>query len=244
MGEKMSRQLPLADELATVFARLSGLVPSAHTLRTALELVTALAAEVLPGTAGAGITLMDARGARVTAAATDAVVERADALQYELGEGPCLAAWAQQRTVRVDDVSTDDRWPRWTTAVLGTGLRSSLSAPLVAGDHTLGAIKVYSSEADNFWADAERVLQMFAAQAATLVRDVDAAERAREVSDDLRALVRRRDTVSIAKGILMDRERVDEEDAFVMLIALSRRQGTDVHDAAAALVRSARRRRR
>jgi GAF domain-containing protein len=239
----MTEELPLADELATMSARVSGLLPSVRTVRSALELVTSLAAEVLPGTAGAGITLMDERGVRATTAATDAVVERADALQYELGEGPCLTAWEQHGTVRVDDVRKDRRWPRWSTAVADTGLKSCLSSVLVAGDVGLGAIKVYSGKVGNFGPRSGYLIHMFAAQAATLVTEVRAAERAREVSEDLRAVIRQRDVVSLAKGVLMHRERVGEEDAFVMLVALARQQRVSVHAAAEGLARATPRRR-
>jgi hypothetical protein len=49
----------------------------------------------LPGTLGAGITLVDENGQRTSAAATDEHVEHADRLQYELDEGTlsdCLGA--------------------------------------------------------------------------------------------------------------------------------------------------------
>lgn len=233
----VTEELPLADELAAMSARLSGLLPSVQSVHTALELVTSLAANALPGTAGAGITLLDTRGVRTTAAATDPVVEHADALQYDLGEGPCLTAWEQHSTVRVDDIALDRRWPRWSESVAGTGLRSCLSSAVVAGDVGLGAIKVYSREVAAFGPTSEYVLHMFAAQAATLVAQVTAAERAREVSADLRALIRCRDVIFLAKGLLMASERANEEDAFVMLVALARQQRVALHVAAEALVR-------
>ncbi|WP_324650685.1 GAF and ANTAR domain-containing protein [Georgenia sp. H159] len=239
----MTQPLPLADELAAVFARMTGLLPTPQTVRTALELVTSLAAEVLPETAGAGVSLLDAEGRRTTAAATDTVVERADALQYELGEGPCLTAWEQHSTVRVDDITADTRWPTWQAAVSGTGLRSALSAPLVAGGAGLGAIKVYSTSVAVFTPRDEHVMRMFAAQAATLVRDVRAAERARQVSGELRSTVRQRDVVQLAKGVLMNRERVSEDDALLLLIALARGQRTTMYAAAEGVIRSTPRRR-
>jgi GAF domain-containing protein len=240
----MIEQLPLADELAAMSARVSGLLPSVQTVRGALDLVTSLAVEVLPGTAGAGVTLTDAHGVRMTAAATDALVERADALQYELGEGPCLTAWEQHSTVRVDDVRKDRRWPGWSAAVTGTGLRSCLSSALVTGNVGLGAMKVYSGQVANFGPRSEYLMHMFAAQAATLVMEVRAAERARAISEDLRAVIRQRDVVSLAKGILMHRERVSEEDAFVMLVALARQQHVSMHEAAESLARATPHRRR
>lgn len=234
----MSRPLPLADELAAVFSRMTGLLPSPQTVRGALELVTALVAEALPDTAGAGITLADAGGRRITAASTDPVVDRADSLQYELDEGPCLTSWDQRSTVRVDDIAVDTRWPRWAAAAAGTGLRSALSSPLVAGGAGLGAIKVYSTRTAAFGAKDEHLMRMFAAQAANLVRDVDAAERSRQVSGELRAAVRQRDVIHLAKGVLMNRERVTEDDALLLLIALARGQRTTMHAAAEGVVRS------
>src|SRR5688500_5012784 len=112
----MNHDLPLADELAAVSARMSGLLLSRETVGTALDLVTSLAGEALAGTAGAGVTLLDEHGRRTTAAATDPVVEHLDGLQYDLREGPCLTAWEQRHVVRVDDIAEDDGWPRWTVA--------------------------------------------------------------------------------------------------------------------------------
>src|SRR3954454_20880036 len=132
---------------------MSGLLLSHETVTTALGLVTSLALETVPGSVGAGITLVDESGRR-SSAATDDRVERADALQYEHDEGPCLAATAIRQVVRVDDVAEDRRWPRWAAAVQPLGLRAALSAPLVAGDRGLGAMKVYSDRPRAFDAHA------------------------------------------------------------------------------------------
>jgi hypothetical protein len=109
------RALPLAEELAGVFTQMSGLLLSQETVDTALHTVATLAQATLAGTVAAGVTLVDTQGRKTTAAASDALAERADALQYELDEGPCLTAWAERTLVRVDDVDHDERWPRWTS---------------------------------------------------------------------------------------------------------------------------------
>jgi hypothetical protein len=49
------------------------------------------------------VTLVDTHGKR-SMAASDPLVERADALQYQFDSGPCLTAWRDQVTVRVDDI--------------------------------------------------------------------------------------------------------------------------------------------
>lgn len=232
----MSQDLPLADELAAVFARMAGLLLSDETVHTALKLVTELAEETVGGV-GAGVTLVDEQGNR-TMAATDPVAERADGLQYELGEGPCLTAVVLRTTVRVDDTVRDERWPRWSEAVAALGIRSSLTAPLVAGGTVLGALKVYSDQLGAYPGRAEYLLMMFAAQAAILLANVRSHENARRLSDRLVEAMRSRDLVGIAKGIVMARDGVDEQAGFAALVARAQREHTSVHDVAAALVRS------
>ena len=102
---------PVVD-LSAALHQMAGLVLSQETVQTALRLVTTLAVTTTAGTTGAGVTVVDEHGRRSTAA-SDAAVERADAVQYELDEGPCLTAWRSREPVRVDDTATDRRWPRW-----------------------------------------------------------------------------------------------------------------------------------
>lgn len=238
-----SRGLPLADELSAVSARISGLLLSEETVDTALGLVSSLALDTVPGAVGAGVSIVDERGRR-SSGSTDDRVQRADALQYELDEGPCLAAAAGRQLVRVDDLSTDRRWPRWAATVAPFGLRAAMSAPLAAGDTSLGALKVYAEQPGSFDVHAERRLTLASAQAAILVANVQTRERARRLSDGLRQAVRTRDLVSTAKGVVMARYGVPEDVAFGILVSRSGEDGGTLADVARAVVDSAVRRRR
>ena len=238
-----ARDLPLADELSAVSARVAGLLLSEETVATALGLVSSLALDTVPGAVGAGVSIVDERGRR-SSGSTDARVERADALQYELDEGPCLAAAAGRQLVRVDDLTRDRRWPRWAEAVSPLGLRAAMSAPLVAGDTSLGALKVYAEHPGTFDVHAERRLTMSSAQAAILVANAQTRERARQLSEGLRRAVRTRDLVSTAKGVLMAQHGVPEDVAFGMLVSRSGEEGGPLADIARAVVESAVRRRR
>jgi GAF domain-containing protein len=221
-----------------VFARMSGLLMSEETTSTAVNLVTALATEAIPGAVGAGVTLVDDRGGKTTSGASDPVVEKADSMQYELDEGPCLAAWAQRALVRVDEIGSDGRWPRWSRAVEPLGLRAALSAPLVAGDRSLGAIKVYAQQPRAFDRHAEHLLVMFAAQAAILLANVQSMESARRLSDGLKDALRSRDVIATAKGIVMAREGIAEELALAVLVASAQREHKTLRDTAHALAKS------
>jgi GAF domain-containing protein len=242
-AEGTNQNLPLADELSAVFARMSGLLLSEETVETSLGLLSALAQETVPGSSGAGVSILDEHRRR-SAGSTDPRVRQADSLQYELDEGPCLAAAAGRDIVRIDDLAEDRRWPRWASAATSLGLRAARSAPLVAGNGSLGAIKVYADQPRTFDRHSEQLLTLFSAQAAILVINVQTHERAKRMSEALREAFRSRDAVSVAKGILMGRNSIDEDTAFTMLMARSEQDGVPLAQTARGIVDTAVRRRR
>jgi GAF domain-containing protein len=230
---------PAVNGLTGMLAQLGGVVLSTETLETAVALVTRLAAVTIPGTAGAGVTLIDERGRRTTAA-SDPLVSEADALQYEFGSGPCLTAWSDEVTVRIDDLAAEDRWPRWTAAAADLGIASMVSLPLVAGDTSVGAIKVYSRQAGAYDAHAEQVLGLVAEQAAVLLANMLTLADARRLSAELSDTLQRRDVIGQAKGVLIAQGADDEETAFSMLAAASQRSNVKLHEVARQLMVSVR----
>lgn len=215
-----------AEQIAAAFARMAGLFLSHETVDDALATITELAVETVPGTAGAGLTLFDRAGVRQTAAATSELVRRADALQYELGDGPCLTASAERTVVRVDDVAADPRWPRWGPEAAKLGVTATLSAALVAGERGLGAMKVYGTGA--YGPREEHVLTLFAAQAALLVAHVLAAAEAETVTGRITEKLRGREVIARATGFLMGRDGVGEHAAFLTLAEAARARGTSL----------------
>ena len=222
---------PAVSGWESMLVQLGGVVLSRETLETAVALVTRLAAVTIPGTAGAGVTLVDARGHRTTAA-SDPLVTEADTLQYQFNSGPCLSAWREQVTVRIDHVDTETRWPRWTAAAAELGISSMVSLPLVAGDTSVGAIKVYSYEDGVYDAHAEQVLGLFAEQAAVLLVNMLTLADARRLSAQLTEALQRRDLTSQATGVLIARGAGDAETAVAMLVAAARRSNVKLHDVA------------
>ncbi|WIX75108.1 GAF and ANTAR domain-containing protein [Amycolatopsis carbonis] len=240
----MEPELPLADELAAVFARLSGLLLTTETVQSLLKLITATAREVFPSALGSAVTAVGDQGAPVTWAATGEEVERADRLQYELGAGPCLTAWQESSVIDVGDLHDDDRWPEWAASAARLGLRSVLSAPMVTGCRSLGAVKVYAGRPHAFDERDRTLLTMFASQAAVLVANVRSADAAVRLSTELRSALRARDIVSMAKGVVMGRDHVSEEMAFLVLADEASRVGKPLRDNAEAMLRAAIRSRR
>jgi GAF domain-containing protein len=214
---------------------MAGLVLSRETVETALELVTALAATATAGTLGAAVTVVDDHGKR-SRAASDAVAEQADNVQYELDEGPCLTAWRTGQLVRVDDTATDARWPRWNQAASRLGVRSVLSAPLLAAGESIGAMKVYCERPMNYGPHDEHVMRLLAAQAAILLANSQSLAEARRLSRRLTDALTSRDAISQATGVLLAQGAVSRQDAFAHLAAAAGRTGHSLEDIARALL--------
>ncbi|WP_410611591.1 GAF and ANTAR domain-containing protein [Amycolatopsis sp. lyj-109] len=229
-------ELPLDGELAVVAARMSGLLLSRRTVDSVLELIVSLANTTITAAAGVGVTLVDADGGFVTTSASGPLVREADTLQYELGEGPCLAALAGCSPQRIDDVATERRWTRWCAAVAGSGLRSVVTAPMVTEDGCHGAIKIYATTPGAFGPVDERALVSFADRAAVIVAHARAGERAGRFSEQFKDTLRDRDLIAMAKGFLMGRDGLGEDVAFDRLLALARVHGTSPAEAAARVV--------
>lgn len=243
-GAPVAGDLSVGEELTYVFARATGALPSAEVTESALHLVTSVAVHTVEAATGAGVSVMDTSGARTTTGASDERVERADTLQYDLDEGPCLDAWAGRAVVRSDDLADETRWPRWAAAARSLGLRSTLSAPLVAGDDAVGTIKLYGSRARAFTERDEGTLLLLAAQAAVLVTGFQAVGRAGRLSAEVRGALRRRDVVNLAKGVVMGRDGATPDGAFAHLVSLAERDHRPVHEVASRIVDTAQRRTR
>jgi GAF domain-containing protein len=232
-------ELPLADELADLAARMSPMLLSVDSVLATVEVLTSLARETIAAATGAGISLIDDDGLRTSKGATSRVVLEADDLQYQLDEGPCLTSWAERRPVIVQNIATDPHWPRWSAAAAPLHLMSSLSVPLVAGERSLGAVKVYSELPAAFDARASQILQGFAGTAALLLGSAASRDNARQLSEDLRSALRARDRVQLAKGVVMHRDGLSEDSAFQVLVGQARVANRELRDVAEQVLETA-----
>lgn len=231
----MSPVDPSQAELNSILLRMGALLVSEESVQSALDLICRLAHATLPSTTGAGVTLIRG-GKRWTAAHSDEVVRKADDLQYDLEEGPCLSAWKDRTVYIIESMETEKRWPKWCPAAAGMGMASSLSVPLIARDQVFGATKVYSDQPSSYGEEEARILAMFAEQAAFLLANVQAYNEARDLNEQLKEALKNRDIIAQAKGILMQRENIDDERAFGVLREISQRRNEKVRDVALKLV--------
>ena len=133
-------------------------------------------------------------------------------------------------------MTTDGRWPRWNEAASRLGVRSVLSAPLLEGSESIGAMKVYCERPMNYGPHDEHVMRLLAGQAAILLANSQSLQAARLLSRQLTEALASRDAVARATGVLLAQGAASEQDAFAVLTATARRAHRPVPDVARALV--------
>jgi GAF domain-containing protein len=190
-----------------------------------LDAITVAAVGAVPGTDECGISLVVERRRVQSRAPTGELPLIIDKLQERLGEGPCLDAVWEHATVRIDDIGSEQRWPRFAEGAQAAGVRSMLSFQLFVTGDTLGALNLYARTAHAFGEESESVGLVFASHASIALAGAQHEER-------LRIAVSTRDLIGQAKGILMERFRLTSDQAFKVLVGASSHTNRKVRDVA------------
>jgi hypothetical protein len=187
--------------------------------------VTATAKELIPGVDIAGVLLVGKAGSFETLAPTDDLMFKLDELQMRYLEGPCVTAALSEIVVRTDDFRDESKWPNYSPEVVQLGVLSGLSFKLYTADRTAGALNLFGYEPKLWDTDAETIGMVLAAHAA-------AAILASREGDQLQSALTTRDRIGQAKGIIMERFKIDDVQAFGMLRQLSQDTNTKLIDIA------------
>ena len=158
---------------------------------------------------GAGVSLIAEHDAGGTAAASGDTGRALEELQFTLGEGPCLDAHTSRRALLVDDLDGEARrrWPVYTPAARGYGVRAVFAFPLQLGAARLGALDIYRDSPGALSSAALRAGYLFADVAVRIlltgqdgIRRGDAADGLDDGLDDALAY---RMEVYQAQGMIM-----------------------------------------
>lgn len=219
----MAADLP-ADELSRTLGDLAIELERQSDAESTLRAIVSGSVAVVPGVRWAGVSLIEGR--QVTShVPTHQIVADLDALQTLLDDGPCLSALRDGHTVQIDDMSTDDRWPKFTKAARERGVQSSLSFQLFVRDHNYGVLNLYASETHAFSDDSLLIGTVLAQHASVALAGADARTQFVQALGS-------RDLIGQAKGLLMQRNRVSGLHAFRMLVQASQETNTKLVDVA------------
>jgi GAF domain-containing protein len=120
-------------------------MPEAEDLLARLGRVVEVTRSVV-GVDGTGLTLTCEDGQPRWVATTDAAMQLLEEVQRDFGEGPCLAAFAEDRVVAVQDLRRELVWDRIAVVVRQLQVRGVLSVPVRLADQPVGTLNVYATQ--------------------------------------------------------------------------------------------------
>ena len=185
---------------------------------------------------GCGVNLMVDGGALGVAADVDAASEALEELQFTVGEGPSIDAYAARRPILEADLSAgaESRWPGYVPAAMARGVRGVFAFPLQMGAACFGVMDVYVDRPGGLTPEALGRAFGFADVAMEVVLDGQALAEQGRAADGLDEAVDNRSDLYQAQGMVMVQLGVDLMDAMVCLRAHAychdRRLGEVVRD--------------
>src|SRR5215216_63794 len=225
------------NEMDELHQALAKVVIADRELSETLAEITGIARRAMPSVEAASVTLIR-EDKPFTAGYDGHMALDADEMQYERGYGPCMDAGRAGQMFLVDDMRTEQRWPDYAQNVLACGVLSSLSVPLPFQGLTIGALNIYGGQPKVFDDSDIELAQEVAAWVAVAVANAEAAARTSDDLTQLRTVMMSRALIEQAKGILMERHKITEDEAFTILTHASQRTNTKLRDVAAELVRT------
>jgi GAF domain-containing protein len=215
--------------LSAVLSQVSRQLQEEHgDVEGTLQAITTSAVHIVPHAEECSISYVTGRSRVEPRASTSDLPRELDALQGRIGQGPCLDAVWEQRVVRVDDLSVEDRWPLFVEQAATLGVGSMMCFQLFVTGDRLGAFNMYSRTAGAFGTDSEEIGEMLAAHAAVALAGA-------EHEQNLRAGMSSRDVIGQAKGILMERYKLTADQAFGVLTRVSQELNRKLVDIAGEL---------
>jgi GAF domain-containing protein len=186
--------------------------------------------------AGVVLVLVDEAGElRGTVAAGDLAQTLEDAAP-QLWSGPSLEVLAGGAAVRTSDLPGDGRWPALARLPALAGVRGLLCVPVEGSAGPAGTLTAVRRPDRPWQAREVEALIIYGGVVASLVRAAAESERNAQIIGQLEHALRHRVVIEQAKGILMEREQLDQAGAFDRLRKAARAGRRRVTEVAAEVV--------
>jgi GAF domain-containing protein len=191
-----------------------------------------IAAKQLFDVDAAGVMLADGDGQLRWASASDQLAQAIEDNQEIFGQGPCMDAFAKVRPAAMHDARSERQWGEITLVLAELQVRSGLSVPVELGGGPIGTLDLYATTPRG-WDETEvSALQAYAGVVASLLGAAAKAELKGALADQLQVALDSRMLIERAKGALMERERLDDQEAFTHLRRAARSSGRKLSEVA------------
>ena len=166
----------------------------------------------------AGIMLADREGALHYIASSSERMRLIELFELQHDQGPCLDAFRDGVAVHTS-LSTDafERWPRFAPHAQEVGFRSVSALPMRLRNEVIGALNIFSAQAEPLGEEDRQVAQALADIATIGILQERAVNDARVITSQLEAALESRIIIEQAKGIVAERNHVSIDTAFTLL---------------------------
>jgi GAF domain-containing protein len=230
------------DSTAAAIASLTDLRSAEGSLDEVLLQVARSAVRGVPDADAVSITVLGDPQPR-TAASTNDEVRALDGEQYSSQRGPCLEAAQTGRPVRVAMAAQEQRWPEFVAAARASGVRATLSIPLIiasptpgGGDELVGSLNAYSHSTSEFDLVDEKLMCLYTGAATQAIADARRWLRLRDNVVQLEQALLSRADIDQAKGAIRAMSGSTAEEAFASMVTQSQRTNVKLRDLARQLL--------
>lgn len=229
-----------SDVVPDALTRLTQILIADEDVDSTLTRICRLATDAIATAECADVSLVIPGHGVQTRGSPDKLAQAVDLLQYETGEGPCLSSIDRQAIFRVDDMSTESRWPHFATrAAKETGVRSMLAFVLEVDACALAALNLFSTSTRAFDEGDEKEGLVFATQAATVLANATALAGAKASIQQLQDAMASRGVIGQAIGIIQGREGISKAQAIALLKKMSQHSNVKMKHVAETIVAKA-----
>jgi len=184
---------------------------------------------------GVGLAFMSGADHGGAIAATDGPARTMEALQLDLGEGPCVDASRDARPVLQADLARTgpSRWPAFGPGAVGAGIAAIFAFPLQVGGIRLGVLDLYRDTVGDLDDDDLVVALAFADAATVLLLHLQGStELGSGLHPQLSDPIEDRPEVHQATGMISVQAAVGLPEALLLLRANAYATGRPTLDAA------------
>ncbi len=222
--------------LARTFVELADTLVADFDLIEFLSMLADRCVELL-GAAEVGLLLVGPRGLQVMASSTERM-KVTELLEVQFEEGPCFECYRMGLPVLNQQLaSADGRWPRFARRARESGFQMVHAMPLRLRDEVIGAMNVFDTSLHEMTLTESNLLRAFADAATIGILQERTVKQHSDLSIQLQGALNSRIAVEQAKGIVVERLKVDMDTAFGMIRNHARNHGTLLSAVADALVR-------
>lgn len=223
-------------EPAAVLTEFAGIMAQQRTVPDVLTQLGDYCTELLP-VDGVGILLRDADGKLQVATANTPEGRIVEALEVELGEGPCTDSLRSGEQVIASDLAeAEERYPRFAPRAIAAGVRSIHALPMTIRTEQAGSVDLVAREPLDLSPRQLAVAQMLGDVAISYIVATRTLEQTSALAAQLQHALDSRIILEQAKGILAERHGITVSDAFDRLRQHARSRGRKIHAVAALVV--------